>query len=835
MEIQDFFDPPDVNSRDDGAQQKPVLLRMLEAMLDPQAIQWILTIGGGLCVVGLIIWLVSLGLFKEPLTMAALMVGTSLAVLGAGWFVALRTQHKVAGQALTFFGCVVLPLNLWYLHAQRLMTLDNHLWMAALVCVGLYVATVRVLRDPLFLIAVQAGVTLTTLLLIADFQALTSANSAIAFVLLAAASIHCERLFPAEGEYRRDRFGLPLFWCGHVQLALSLLIVLTSQATGWMMSLLDNRVEANSLASSEVLPSLIWLAGAYLYLYSDFAVRQIGYYLYGSAICLMMGVVSLALPHVAQEGLIAILAMMALGMRSMQTSLSPANESLKRHTIMIALVFSVLPVLMGVVLHFRATSVTFGRLGFGYESGWGLFGCMLLVAVVHRILAHLSRDHEDWQIPTAHFFMTGAGILIASAAFLRQCGWVDWPEQAPLLMLVPIGYVIATRLYRGSHAELPLIYVSQTATAAILLCVFAAATEQGELSFLRPVTQQTSNLLMGIAFVEATIFYVLAGLFHRRSWNGYFAAAAGCCALWQFLGYVGVSSEWQRVLFSIVGLGLLYAARVKGLESVVRYRRHGDSFQVLRGPGVPIFQCGSAVLTTAIVMSVLSALVVLFKEQTDWLSVLAMSFASGSALLAVVIVPHSQWRQWYIVAATSTGAVLFLQLNVLMDMNGWQQFQVFSTTVGLLMLAAAHWALFREAEGESQLRENVTMGLWGGSILATGPLFLAMLVHRFVDGSPTLWNELTLLTVSIMFLVSGCSWQVRSTTLFGGASLGLYLLILIGSLAYQPEVAIGVYLLAGGGLIFVMGIVLSFYRDYLLALPDQIAKREGLFRFLSWR
>jgi len=36
-------------------------------------------------------------------------------------------------------------------------------------------------------------------------------------------------------------------------------------------------------------------------------------------------------------------------------------------------------------------------------------------------------------------------------------------------------------------------------------------------------------------------------------------------------------------------------------------------------------------------------------------------------------------------------------------------------------------------------------------------------------------------------------------------------------------------------LIFAIGIALSIYRDRLLALPEQIAKHEGLFKIIDWR
>jgi hypothetical protein len=49
------------------------------------------------------------------------------------------------------------------------------------------------------------------------------------------------------------------------------------------------------------------------------------------------------------------------------------------------------------------------------------------------------------------------------------------------------------------------------------------------------------------------------------------------------------------------------------------------------------------------------------------------------------------------------------------------------------------------------------------------------------------------------------------------------------------QLAVGVYLTIGGAVIFGAGVLLSIYRDRLLALPEQVRRREGVFRVLSWR
>src|SRR6476659_2584012 len=150
-EIEHFLDPPKSQKASAAAPAAPKNLtwqRMFEALLDPRAIQWMLIIGGGLCVLGLVIWLISLGVFKDPHVLAVALGAGTLAILGAGWFFTLRTRFRIAGQAITFLGCVVAPLNLWFYHSQGLVTVDGHLWIGGVVCCLLYAATVVILRDP---------------------------------------------------------------------------------------------------------------------------------------------------------------------------------------------------------------------------------------------------------------------------------------------------------------------------------------------------------------------------------------------------------------------------------------------------------------------------------------------------------------------------------------------------------------------------------------------------------------------------------------------------------------------------------------------------------------
>ena len=58
-----------------------------------RSIQWMLTLGGGLSVLGLIVWLTSWGVFKNKLVLAAALGIGSLAILAAGWWVSLKADR----------------------------------------------------------------------------------------------------------------------------------------------------------------------------------------------------------------------------------------------------------------------------------------------------------------------------------------------------------------------------------------------------------------------------------------------------------------------------------------------------------------------------------------------------------------------------------------------------------------------------------------------------------------------------------------------------------------------------------------------------------------------
>ena len=245
-----------------------------------------------LFVLGLVIWLATLGIFDNPLIVAvALGVGNAV-VLAGGWAIIRFSRYQTAGRAITLLACLVMPLNLWFYHAQKLVTLGGQLWVAALVCCVLYLASALVLRDHVFVYVLGGGMAMTGLLMLAHADKFWEiASPAAMLVVLGLISIHVERAFPEiEGPFSRRRFGMAFFQSGQVLLAAGLLLVLGAQLAGdWLYRPLFEPLYQRWQSGPPAIVAERWgqflalalvLAGSYAYFYSDIVVRRVGLYVY---------------------------------------------------------------------------------------------------------------------------------------------------------------------------------------------------------------------------------------------------------------------------------------------------------------------------------------------------------------------------------------------------------------------------------------------------------------------------------------------------------------------------------------------------------------------------
>ncbi len=216
----------------------------------------------------------------------------------------------------------------------------------------------------------------------------------------------------------------------------------------------------------------------------------------------------------------------------------------------------------------------------------------------------------------------------------------------------------------------------------------------------------------------------------------------------------------------------------------------------------------------------------------DWSLVLLLGSLGVLSLLAAWIVRDPGWRRWYMVTAITETALMFLAIHLLNHLSRWEELEIFAVAAGIGLLAVGHVGWYREDEKQEDV---VSFNLGCGALLVAVPLTIAVLQHRSVPvfSAP---NELGMLAAGVLLLASGFMFQIRSTTLAGAGLLAIYLVTLVLYINMLENVQMAaIWMTIGGAVIFGTGILLSVYRDRLLTLPDQVKRREGIFRVLGWR
>ncbi len=811
---------------------------LLEILLDPRSIQWLLGSGGALLVVGLLIWLAAMGIFENKLVVAGLLGAANAALLLGVWAVIRFTRHEMAGRALTLLACLVMPFNLWFYDRQGLITLSEggHLWIPAVVCCILYALSARLLRDPTFVYVLVLGVAGTGLLILDDNQVekfWEIAGPSTLLVALGFLSIQAERIFPeGEGPFTRRSFGLAFFWSGHVLLAAGLLLLLGAHVAGdWLYAGLfeplyraygKGQPEIVTAAWGKLLALALVLVGTYLYAYSDLVVRRVGAYLYLAVLTLLWAEVLVIRlfpwPVPTVEVIILALALTGLAANLTLRGTAVRGSGLMRAGPPLALVLSTLPVVLGVILHFQATAAPEGM---RYHLTWTYVAAMLTVAVSCRVGAFLYR-HDSPSLAITYFFGTGAALLVGAAGLLLVLypAYASWEFQAPILMLIPLLYLGAARLYRGHASERPVLWVAHAAMAVMLASSIGAAFQGFVL-----VADATLNLRLALFFAEAAVFYILEAFWRRQPHSIYATTVAASAAVWQLLKYNNVAEEYYILTFALVGLALLIAYRFAVMEKTG-----------VAGLAGAAYQCGNALVSLAFVAGALLTLSELVQKTAQRGVLVSLLLALAAiALVAVALVRQEGWRRWYVAMAVTHAALTVLVLAVLSRLTLGERLEIVSVVAGLLLLVVGHLGWYREQEGQSDL---VSVTLFFGSLLVALPLTIATVTCRAqleFDTFHTV-NEVGMLAAGLVLLAAGYICRIRSTTLAGAFLMAIYLVTLLLYVRLPEKLQnVAVYIMVGGGLFFGIGLLLSLYRDRLLQLPDRIKRREGVFRVLSWR
>ena len=810
---------------------------IMEILLDPHSIQWLLGLGGALIVVGLVI-LLWVNEFFTPPVMAVTMGAVNIAVLVGGWSLIRMTRYQTVGKALTLLACLVMPLNLWYYSANSLITLDGHLWIAGVVISALYAASAWLLKDEAFVYVFCGGVAMTGLLVLADLppspQKFWEIESpATLLVLLGLVAIHVERAFDVgDGPFSRKRFGMAFFHSGHALMASGLMLVLIAQISGdWLYALWFKPVfDAWQTTPSPICREHLWLAlglvlaATYAYVYSDVVVKKQGRLIHLAAFTLLwaeiLGVKMLNL-NLQVDAIIAVLALTSLAVNIGQSFMT-RDPKLTRTLPLFGLLLGLLPVMLGLVAYFEFFGLPVAVSDHN-TNHWSYVGAMLLAAVASRVGAYLYRNSAHW-LPTAYHFATGASAMVASVAALAALGWKDWQQHAPIMMLIPIAYLSAAKLYTDRSLSRSLTWVAHAATGVMLVSSLSTAFKgfaPGQ------VGHAYLNLALALFFAEATAFYGLATVFQRQPRFVHLAALMACGSLWQMMTFCGLHGAEAYILaFAVIGLGLLLVYRFSLLE------------QTAAAPlAEAAFQTANSVLSLSFVSAAMLGLRRLFQDSMGSAHPMDWGFVGFSvtlliiAALTVAVVKVSAWRRWYTVNVVIQGGLTLLALHKLIDLSPWQQVELFSVIAGLVLLAIGHAGWYREQDRESEL---ASMSLFFGALLASVPLAFATWSDR-AQGKFLILNETGFLFISVLLLVTGAVLRLKSTTLVGSVSTALYFLTLLIFVPWSSLSTIATLIIIGGGLIFGTGLILAFFRDRLLTLPERIQKREGIFMVLNWR
>jgi hypothetical protein len=534
-------------------------------------------------------------------------------------------------------------------------------------------------------------------------------------------------------------------------------------------------------------------------------------------------VIDLLFPTRPAVAILLALALTGLAVNVAVAFLARTNPVLNRLGPPLALFLALAPAVIGVVLHFRATTALFALWHYQVTSLYVV--AMLATAVSCRVGAYLYR-HDRPSLSVTYFFGTAAATLVGAAALLRLLGPADmrWEDQAPALMIIPLAYLVASRLYRGHTPERPLVWVAQAATAVMLVSSLGTAFR----GFVA-MRNDALNLLLALFFAEAALFYALAAAWRNREFNVYAATAMACATVWQIFKFYLFPDEYYVLAFAVVGVLLLVAYRFALLERLSR-----------GGLARAAFQCGNALLSLAFGAGALITLTELLTRHNGpgvrGVLVTLLFVLAASSLLAVALVRQPEWRRWYVVTAVVDAGLVVLVLAVLGHLTVGQKLEIVGVVSGLLLLVVGHLGWYREQEGHNDL---VSLCLGLGSLLVAVPLIIAVVGCRlsppYFNTFHTL-NELGMLAAGLLLLATGYMFRIKSTTLGGAFLMATYLATLVLFIRFPAELqTTAVYMMTGGALFFAAGLLLSLYRDRLLLLPDRIKRREGVFRILTWR
>ena len=829
---------------------KPVVRtgrKFIEVLLDPRTLQGLMTCGAGVLVTGLVVWLWSIGVFNNPIVAATGLGLGNAAVVAGGVALVRYSRYQTAGKALTMLGCLVMPLNLWFYDAQGLVTLDQggHLWVPAVFCCLVYTLVARILEDAKFVYAIVGGVTMTGLLLLADahvarFWEVLSPSALM--VVIGMICIHAERAFaPGEGPFSREKFGKAFFQAGHVVLAAGLMLLLGGRIVGRFYEPLF--AELGWFAQPTVATQLhlkffalvLVLGGAYSYIYSQLVVKSGGRYIIPSVFSLLwsavilidllnipftMSLVALLLAGTAL-GLNLAANSRTSGMPDRFKSVASGLQRFLQSSTWIVTGLHVVVGVLGLVLYGRVRIDVWHRLQpFEFDV---MYLAAMLLAVVSCALSALWAERKELasrlrtNAQAAAFF-----IMLFTAGVVTIAGIEFTVITLVVEMLVPVALAGWSLVGSVEPRRRALALAAEAAAAVLMVAGVAAA-----LGVMALAATGSPHLWLMLLFAAATVCFGMTSISSDRTASPVFAVASFAAAVWQMLLLMGLTQHVMIYAATIVGVGCVAAGRLLVGTSRVP-EKIAQSFQY----------SGLVSVGFASVASVLLSLTRVLASESEWSLVGLLVVQAIAAGLSTLLTKQNAWRRYLLVMLTVEGVVAMLVVYSLSPLTFVQKTELGVTLLGLVMVAYGYYGWFRETDQNKD--ELVSVNLSLGSLMSAVPILFGLLYQRFWDPQHAwgwvMFHEIGVLAIGLLLLGSGMLCRIRWSTLVGGGALAGYMLSLLGLIHFPAQLqSTAIYMMVGGGVFFLVAVLLSVYRDRLLALPDKVREGEGVFQVLNWR
>ena len=845
---------------------------LFERLLSPESLQRMMMVGGGMLVIGFVVWLWSIGLFGNPIVVALSMGGGIAALIAAGIAIVKFTRYQLAGNGLTLLGALAMPLQLWFYHAQGLIDLSDggHLWIPAAVFCLIYAGIARVLRNPAFVYTLVGGVVLTGMLFMADSTVNQFWNllPQVSFLVgLGWVCLFAEKGFvDTESDFSKARFGHAFRRSGVVTIAGGLLLLLMSQVVG----ILYNEIAFSGYRFVQYAPNVgqqCWAIGILLVTAIGVAAESGSFsysekrksILIGLAVWIAVCLVGMLNLTVTATGIATVLAaaVLLLNVVSKWTRTSEAKTadssvakffSWSKQTDTLALLLVKFALVQALLqFTFVAGGWWISEIGYASLAQISLAG---LAAISGGWLATSKKsavtESRIISNPMASTLSVLGGMAIVAALWTTAnlAGSIGSPFLLAIAglilpaLIIGLGFVL-----KGETREL----VAKTAAAMVTTHMISL------LAFFFPGGNIVLHqwLWLVLVTIAAAIQYLCCWVsraksapvrigFHRFATYSYLIAAVAIV-----LSFFGMNLSLAMVSApALIGLLLIVVGQFAssnldnqvgpaGFEHKKLLTAEHAQWDLVANYGrVFVMFANSAAILWAINTLTISAGPI--SHTSFWLAI-AIGIQLAAAIAAVLISKSEGWRNGFIGSAILLAVTQCAVVNQVFPYTLATKVEFVTVLVGVLLLGIGHVGWAREDRTQNA---STTAALWFGSVMTVAPLMIALYCYRYMIVSQTgqFAHEVAVLVAILVTVAGGLLCRIRATTLVGAGAMTIYVGSLLTMIPLPEKLqSISVVMMAGGAIFFTTAILLSVYRERIIAIPERFREGQGLFQVLKWR